>query len=81
VARSKDVKLPKRQSQVLEWLEEAGAPVYRREICVAENAVAALAYCESYQSTVRGGPSIRQALGCGSPDIVILCGDLRGGSL
>ncbi len=49
VAWSKDTKLPKRQSEVLDWLREAGAPVYREEICVAEDAATALAYCESYE--------------------------------
>ena len=42
------VELPERQSDVLEWLAEAGADVYLGETHLASEPGAALAWCEAY---------------------------------
>jgi DNA ligase (NAD+) len=49
VAWAKGTRLPGRQSEVLEWLEQAGAPVYRSEVRTAQSVEDALMYCEEYQ--------------------------------
>ncbi|MFO0548521.1 MAG: NAD-dependent DNA ligase LigA [Polyangiaceae bacterium] len=50
---SEGVTLPDRQSTLLEFLGEAGAPVYLEHTKVAPDAAAVLAHCESY-TTRRG---------------------------
>jgi DNA ligase (NAD+) len=50
VAWAEGVKLPPRQSEIIGWLADAGAPVYRDEIHVANDVKDALAYCEAYQA-------------------------------
>ena len=43
-----EIGVPDRQSAILRWLRELGAPVYVDEIAVEEGAEAALAHCERY---------------------------------
>jgi DNA ligase (NAD+) len=50
VAWAEGVRLPARQSEIIGWLEQAGATVYASEICSAPSVEEALAYCESYQA-------------------------------
>ena len=54
VPLAKGVTLPKRQSEILAWLGEAGADVYLQHVLVAESSAQALAFCESF-SDKRGG--------------------------
>jgi DNA ligase (NAD+) len=49
VAWAEGLQLPGKQSEIIAWLEAAGATVYRSEICTAAGVEEALAYCESYQ--------------------------------
>lgn len=49
VAWAEGVTLPGKQSEIIAWLEQAGASVYASEICVASSVEDALAYCEQYQ--------------------------------
>lgn len=49
VAWSEGTELPRRQSQILDWLRAAGAPVYLDQISVTENIEETLAYCEGYE--------------------------------
>jgi DNA ligase (NAD+) len=44
-----DLTMPPRQSEVLAWLAELGASVYLDEILLADDAMAAFAYCEQYR--------------------------------
>ncbi|MEZ4446849.1 MAG: NAD-dependent DNA ligase LigA [Polyangiaceae bacterium] len=48
VAWAEGLKLPGRQSEILAWLAEAGAPVYLDEIHVTDSPSGALAFCEGY---------------------------------
>ncbi|HVZ31750.1 MAG TPA: NAD-dependent DNA ligase LigA, partial [Polyangiaceae bacterium] len=50
VSWARDVALPARQSEILAWLEQAGAPVYTSEIFVSAELGSVLEYCERYQS-------------------------------
>lgn len=54
VPLAKGVNLPKKQSEILAWLGEAGADVYLQHVLVAETSRDALAFCESF-SDKRGG--------------------------
>lgn len=55
VPLAKGVSLPKRQSEILAWLGEAGGSVYEtHQMLVAETSAQALAFCESF-SEMRGG--------------------------
>jgi DNA ligase (NAD+) len=49
VAWAEGVALPGRQSEIIAWLEQAGAPVYRSEIRTVDSVDEALSYCESYE--------------------------------
>jgi DNA ligase (NAD+) len=49
VAWAEGVRLPSKQSEIIQWLKDAGATVYAGEICVAAGVEEALAYCETYQ--------------------------------
>ena len=49
VAWAEGVRLPSKQSEIIQWLKDAGATVYASEICVAAGVEDALAYCETYQ--------------------------------
>jgi DNA ligase (NAD+) len=46
---SEGVTLPSRQSAVLAWLAEAGAPVYRESFTVTETPDEVVAFCESWE--------------------------------
>jgi DNA ligase (NAD+) len=54
VAWAEGIRLPSKQSAIIEWLKQAGATVYDRELCVATGVEEALAYCESYQERRTG---------------------------
>jgi DNA ligase (NAD+) len=49
VAWAEGTRLPPRQSELISWLEQAGATVYASEICTASGVEEALAYCEKYR--------------------------------
>jgi DNA ligase (NAD+) len=49
VAWAEGVALPGKQSEIIAWLEQAGATVYLSEICSTPSVEEALAYCERYQ--------------------------------
>ena len=42
--------LPGRQSEVLRWLEAAGAPVYLEHVLTSDDAAQVVAFCEGYQT-------------------------------
>jgi DNA ligase (NAD+) len=50
VAWAEGAELPSKQSSIIEWLAEAGAPVYINEIHVAAGVEDALDHCEKYQA-------------------------------
>jgi DNA ligase (NAD+) len=54
VAWSEGARVPSKQSEIIRWLEQAGATVYLSEICTADGVEEALAYCEQYQSKRAG---------------------------
>jgi DNA ligase (NAD+) len=47
---SEGIKLPDTQSGVLEWLADAGAPVYLDEVHLADDAERAFQHCEGYHA-------------------------------
>jgi len=49
VAWAPTAALPRRQSQVLAWLADAGAPVYLSEIFTSDSLPAILEYCKHYE--------------------------------
>jgi DNA ligase (NAD+) len=49
VSWARDLSLPSRQSQMLAWLEAAGAPSYTDDIFTSEELPQILEYCERYQ--------------------------------
>ena len=50
VAWTRDVSLPARQSGVIDWLAQAGAPVYADELGRVSSVEEAIAHCEAYQN-------------------------------
>jgi DNA ligase (NAD+) len=54
VAWAEGLRLPSKQSAIIDWLKQAGATVYDGELCVASGVEDALAYCESYQQRRTG---------------------------
>ncbi len=50
VVWARGVELPQRQSEVLAWLERAGAPAYCDQVRVSAELAEVLAYCEQYQA-------------------------------
>jgi DNA ligase (NAD+) len=49
VAWAEGARLPGKQSEIIGWLEQAGATVYKSEICTTDGVEEALAYCERYE--------------------------------
>ena len=64
------VEVPAAQSEVLEWLSDAGAPVYLEEVHLTSSAADALAYCEAYAEK-------RETLGFDIDGMVIKLDDTR----
>lgn len=54
VSWARELTLPGKQSEVLAWLADAGAPVYMDEIFVSPALEAVLAHCEGYQHRRKG---------------------------
>jgi DNA ligase (NAD+) len=49
VVWTRGLELPRRQSEVLAWLEQAGAPAYGSEVFVSDVLAEVLGFCERYQ--------------------------------
>lgn len=50
VVWTRGVELPRRQSEVIRWLEQAGAPSYSDQVRVSAELPEVLSYCEEYQT-------------------------------